>query len=583
MKNITIINWHQQRRKAYSRILLGCAVFLLTVMFGGMNIFKQGEALAVNPSIRTIAVGQRVDLNGSQFVKLNSEGLLMMTSTFNCPHGKEIAGQWAYCYDCDHQHGYFDYNNVTCACESGYNYRQSDHACLTCPSNSSWSTGDQVCQCSANYYMQGDNASCQSCPANSTSDAGSTSINACRCNANYYKSDNTCQSCPANSTSSAGSTSINSCNCIAGYYKSNNTCQTCPAHSSSSAGSTSINQCRCENNYYMSNGACVACPTGSFSPSGSTSVDSCVCPIGYTTDSGTNTCVVDTTNYSTTLDAYYDDTNCSNPVAWMDSWGGCVVLDEFDSVCLLDRRDHRTYRVRKFTNDQCWMIDSLRLGGNYGQPDGCNLYSGEGNFTYAWCGGSSVTGCTRGGAANASKAQETFSTGYYGHCRAVNSSLNNYLYDWVGAMQSTLAYYGSATTFTGAQQGICPSGWHLPIGGSSGNFFTLDDYYNNDAIIIDDLECPLGLDDDTCEESATPQNNYIEYFWTDSNYWNGTLSGMANQSSGSVSEVSSAGNYWTGTSYGTSNAYYASIIVGHTYPSLGYTKHAGLAVRCIQD
>ncbi|MBQ6445708.1 MAG: hypothetical protein IJI95_05030, partial [Clostridia bacterium] len=87
----------------------------------------------INRPLDEIGVGEQVKLNGEQFVKVNNTGLLMMTSTSSCPHGKMIAGAWVACHYCDLAHGYFDYNNYTCACNSGWNYRTSDHACIACP------------------------------------------------------------------------------------------------------------------------------------------------------------------------------------------------------------------------------------------------------------------------------------------------------------------------------------------------------------------------------------------------------------------------------------------------------------------
>ncbi|MBQ6435990.1 hypothetical protein IJJ27_00300 [bacterium] len=436
---------------------------------------------AVNNPASNISIGQKLILNGEQFVKVNNNGLLMMTSTYSCPHGKKIAGEWVVCYRCDNdEHGYFNYTKMSCDCYSGYNYRSSDTKCIVCPSNSSWSTSSEVCKCNANYYMQGDNANCQSCPE----------------------------------------------------------------HSSSSVGSTSVSNCFCDKGYYLSGSSCAACPAGATTQgSGSTSISACICGIGYAADSGTNSCIVDTTNYSSTLDAYYDASNCSNPVAWMDQWTGCSSLATHDTVCLADPRDHRTYRVRKLADGKCWQVDSLRFGGDYGEIDGCSANSGTGNFS-------------NGGSRSLAQAQETFSTTYYGHCRAINSTYNNYLYDWVAAMQSTLAYYGSSTTFSGTQQGICPTGWHIPTGSSSGEFGNL---YSN-------------------------AYNYDGSAFLDSTKGNFALSGGAGGYNGSLYGQGNGGSYWSSSAYDSNFAYYLDVFSnGNVYPDDYWDKYYGLAVRCVQD
>ncbi|MBQ6154336.1 hypothetical protein IJI99_00455 [bacterium] len=432
--------------------------------------------------IAQIAVGGKITIGGEEFIKSNNKGLLMMASTLTCPHGKKIAGRWVYCYTCDPDHGYFDYDNETCACESGWRYRQSDRSCFQCPVNSVWDATEQVCKCNANYYMHSNGEWCNACPTNSTSEPGGTSVAACTCG------------------------------------------------------------------------------------------------IGHTIDVQNATCVPNGT-YSSTLNDYYDNTLCSNPVGWMNTWSGCSSLSELDTVCLVDPRDHRAYKVRKFSDNQCWMINNLRFGGNYGGIDGCAAYNYEGNYTQAWCGGNSVSGCTSGGATSLAKARETFTTGYYGHCRTYSTNPNyNYLYDWVAATQSTLAYRGSSTSFPDGHQGLCPAGWHLP---ADTDFNVLKNYYNYNSgvIIIDDLECPLGID---CEESGN-DSTYVEDFWISPNYWNAYPAGVTTGTS--VSQWNTYADYWSSTSSTSTNS--TLMVVNYNLSSQSSTgtiaKSSGLAIRCIQD
>ena len=347
----------------------------------------------------------------------------------------------------------------------------------------------------------------------------------------------------------------------------NNTCASCPANSSAPAGSTAISQCVCNSgyNWIAANGTCVQCPSGSTYDSTN---KTCVCTagIGYSGvyNATSNTCVENGT-YSSTLKAYYDPMNCTNPVAWMDNWNSCSSLAEFGTVCLADRRDHRTYRVRKFADGKCWMIDSLKFGGNYGETDGCVIYNGRGNYSNEWCGGSGVSGCTAGGSYNATKAQEVFSLGYYGHCRAITAAdsedgnaYNNYLYDWVAAMQNTLAYYGSATTFNGTQQGLCPSNWHVPSGGPGGEFEALGNLYGTVATI----------------------------FWTETSKWNSSNSGYSHN--GPLQSQGHTGYYWSSV-VPSDNNYSASALQYNTrYDETRTASYAvertfGLAVRCIKN
>ena len=191
------------------------------------------------------------------------------------------------------------------------------------------------------------------------------------------------------------------------------------------------------------------------------------------------------------------------------------------------------------------MIDSLRFGGDYGEIDGCSANSGAGNYS-------------SGGANSLAKAQETFSTNYYGHCRAINSTYNNYLYDWVAAMQSTLAYYGSSTTYTPSQQGLCPTGWHLPTGGSGSEYSALTSRYGTNSTAVTN-------------------------FWTSSSKWNGQFSGNASISTGSLNDQGSRGYYWSSSAYSSSYAYYLIFYPSGANANSLSSKHYGYAVRCIKD
>ncbi|MBQ6436530.1 hypothetical protein IJJ27_03150 [bacterium] len=368
-----------------------------------------GQILATNSQVHAttapldnIRVGDHISLGNQQFIKLNNNGLLMMSSTFTCPHGKVIAGKHVKCFDCPSD-AIYDSTNVSCTCSD---------------SNQTFDWKTQTCK-------------------------------------------------------------------FAG------------------------------------------------------------------------------------LPADADTTNCNNPIALMDSWTGCDSLQEFDTVCLADSRDYRTYNVRKFADGQCWMVDSLKFGGNYGDTDGCAANNGEGNFTYAWCGGQETEGCTAGGSSDATKAQETFSTGYYGHCRYIgtvdNTLYNNYLYDWVAAMQNTLAYSGSTTDFEGAQQGICPAGWHLlhETGKNSGEMYDLASLHGANSLPKTD---------------SSP-------FWTDVSQWNGQLSGVARNEDGTLAYQGTYGIYWTSNGYSSDASKGGSY--GLTTDSAMFTaisgKAYGIAVRCVQD
>ncbi|MBQ6154405.1 hypothetical protein IJJ27_04135 [bacterium] len=292
------------------------------------------------------------------------------------------------------------------------------------------------------------------------------------------------------------------------------------------------------------------------------------CPTDSVYDNATVSCVCSNSNQyfnwqtlscnlkPDALPSDADKTNCSAPIAFMDSWNNCSSLSEFETVCLVDSRDYRTYKVRKFADGHCWMVDSLKFGGVYGETDGCSANSGEGNYTYAWCGGSGVSGCTAGGAVNATKALDTFTNNYYGHCRQ-NTIDNTYLYDFVAAIQSTLGYQGSSTLFAGVQQGVCPANWHLPLGGSSGDYRGLANKYGSS----------------------------MSGFWTNEDKWHGYCSGYAHNTNGSLNDQGTYGNFWSSTVVSVNHVYALGYQCGGSSfsPEAEYWKSYGRTVRCVRD
>ncbi len=581
--------------KISPKLFTASALFLATVLLltppqlTGQIIHACLRIQAANAPLSLLQAGDFVSLGQMRFVKVNqSDNLLLLDGTYvDCPAVANI-----------------NYAERTCTCkQSGYNYRSVDKTCISCPAYSVWQPQSEVCACNANYYMN--NNACSACPANSSSSAGSTAISQCTCDSGYnrksdntcvscpsnstwnttseicqcvankYMSDNTCVSCPSNSTSPAGSTAISACSCNANYYKQNNACTACPTNSTSSAGSTAFSACKCKANYYMSGSACVSCPANSTSTAGAVNQCTCnsgynwiasditckQCPAGSTYNSASKTCVCGS-GYSYNAEnnicylSNYEKVGCDYPTAYMQDWDACSSLALHETVCLEDQRDHRTYQVRKLADGNCWMVDSLKLGGDYVQNDGCAANDGMGNVA-------------SGGSTSVTKARETFATGYYGHCRAIPGwhsdnyyhdmrSYNNYLYDWVAAMQSTSAYNGSWITFTPPQQGICPSGWHLPTGFASGEFGTLLNAY-----------CGATSSCYTTDLQNAAKGNF-------------TLSGNCSTDHGVLESQGFHGDYWSSTSalyvLGFIVDYSDRVSIDDAIP-----KSVGLAVRCVKD
>ena len=117
-------------------------------------------------------------------------------------------------------------------------------------------------------------------------------------------------------------------------------------------------------------------------------------------------------------------------------------------------------------------------------------------------------------------------------------------YYWAAAVASTSAYY-----ITGeAPNSICPKGWRLPTGGTSGEFQTLYNNYN-DSSKMQDTDGPAFV-----------------------------LSGL--RSGSNTSSQGSYGSYWSSTAGGsnyTSSLYVDRLTVG----LLDHYKYGGRSVRCV--
>lgn len=207
---------------------------------------------------------------------------------------------------------------------------------------------------------------------------------------------------------------------------------------------------------------------------------------------------------------------------------------------LVDSRDNKTYRTRIFeVIDQSgnkvnreWMIENLRFGT-------CN----NSTFNTYWT----------------TSAVNQIAAGYYGVCIASTVAGGGHLYNWQAAMNDPNAVYGTGGNPSGnvngnspnQWQGICPNGWHLPSGGSRGEFQELYTALNSTGNRIN----PGCLD------------------------FRGVLGGHGNGSS--LYGPGSYGYYWSSTYSNTAEAYGLRFHNVNTLYS--QYKHYGFAVRCVKN
>ena len=190
---------------------------------------------------------------------------------------------------------------------------------------------------------------------------------------------------------------------------------------------------------------------------------------------------------------------------------------------LTDTRDNNTYTISKLADGKCWMTQNLRIAGKTITPADSNVTT---NYTIP---SSSLSGFTSHDTSNA----------------YVDS--DGGFYTWYTATAGT----GTQSMSSGnTSVSICPKGWRLPTGGSSGEFKKLYNYYNSSSAL-----------------TSSPVNI--------------ALSG--NIYSSSRSNQGSNGHYWSSTVNSISNAYYLFLNTSHVYPALSSIEYYGSSVRCIAE
>ncbi len=195
-----------------------------------------------------------------------------------------------------------------------------------------------------------------------------------------------------------------------------------------------------------------------------------------------------------------------------------------------------TYATKLMADGRCWMVEDLRTGT-------CD------NSTF----GTYYQGSVKG----------KIGADFWGVCIASTQPGAGHLYNWQAAMNSANAVYNTNGNPSGnvngnsptQHRGICPEGWHLPSGGSTGEFQQLFTALGSDVSKI--------------------------YPGTSTDGWLGVLGGY-----GYGSSVNSAGSnayYWSSTYYNTNYAYTLYFNSGGVWPQDFNYKYYGQAVRCVKN
>ena len=155
---------------------------------------------------------------------------------------------------------------------------------------------------------------------------------------------------------------------------------------------------------------------------------------------------------------------------------------------LKDTRDGNLYTVKKLADGKVWMTQNLRLIDKTISSADSNLPSGE-TYTVP--------------ASNLSSFTESYNTS----AAYLDSTYGGY-YNFYTA---TAGWGTNSVTSGNSPKDICPKGWRLPTGGSSGEFQTLYNNYNSSALMQG--EPNITLSGEVYNGSVYGQGSYGD-FWS---------------------------------------------------------------------
>ncbi len=306
----------------------------------------------------------------------------------------------------------------------------------------------------------------------------------------------------------------------------------------------------------------------------------------------------------------------------LQGWDGCSNMSVGDVTALTDLRDNDTYAVAKLADEQCWMIENLRLdydvahntdgslaqgyGGVFAglaEPETTNFSSVTTANSLYYSGTQSGTASINIGTNNAGhrmpryrndntnldattnpnttianmtgKDQNVYSYGNYYSWSAALANTNNYA--------SPTATDGNGETSETVGTSICPASWNIPRGGDKTRIEGgTSDFYDLSLAIIG--QAPANYD----------SNNYP--LWTNNSNTEGADASKAIRSypnnfvysgrvdGSSVGNRGSLGYYWSATASNGSYAYqfysYNTIVDPGTGTS---SKYYGKSIRCVFD
>ncbi len=242
----------------------------------------------------------------------------------------------------------------------------------------------------------------------------------------------------------------------------------------------------------------------------------------------------------------------------LQNWTGCSAMSTGDVTALTDFRDGETYLVSKLADGNCWISENMRMRPNSMKLSNANTNNPTTNFiNLAKVSTSSIQLCSDSTEAcdntvsyNLNNLDRNLTASY--NTDGNNLSWYSYggMYNWFTATAGNGTYSFTSGNVTGD---ICPAGWRLPIGGTSGEFVTLNTLINNNSTSSDVgfRKYPINVIHSGDYNSATSTNR------------------------------GSGVRIWTGASSNSADAYRFGGSAAQMTPKNVYRKWVAFSVRCV--
>ena len=209
-----------------------------------------------------------------------------------------------------------------------------------------------------------------------------------------------------------------------------------------------------------------------------------------------------------------------------------------------DTRDDHVYTVQRLLDGKCWMMENLDLGRTGITTD---LTSSNTNLA------TTVTAETFNSWKKTS-GSATYDAGEYISVSGTDSTSGTAygtLYNYYAASAGTIS--GSSNS-NNASYDICPAGWRLPTGGSSGEFKALYAEYNSNALM-----------------RASIENSGAAF----------ALAGFFGDAAPALQ--GSDGDYWSSIRNNDTYMYRLTLNTSSVYPADSYYRYIGSAIRCVLE